>query len=55
LCDEDRALNDQAIVNGSRILSAYKTAKGVKIWIISEAADDDGKRTATTILLPENY
>jgi hypothetical protein len=28
---------------------------GAKIWIITEAADDDGQREATTILLPDEY
>jgi hypothetical protein len=55
LCDEDRQLNDQALVDGSRILSAYRTRKGVKLWIITEAADDDGHRLATTCLLPSEY
>ena len=55
LCKEDRQLNDQALVDGSRILSAYKTRKGVKIWIITEAMGDDGHRAATTCLLPEEY
>ena len=55
LCAEDRQLNDQALIDGSRILSAYKTKQGVKIWVITEAADDGGQRAATTILLPEEY
>lgn len=55
LCEEDRRLNDQSLVDGSRILSAYKTCKGVKIWIITEAADDNGHRLASTILLPSEY
>ena len=56
LCAEDRQLNDQALIDGSRILSAYRTSKdGTKIWIITEAADDNGQRAATTILLPEEY
>jgi hypothetical protein len=33
-----------------RIFSAYKTAQGVKLWIITEA-----NRSATTILLPSEY
>ena len=53
--EEDKAANDDSLIDGSRILSAYKTAKGVKLWIISEAADDDGNRAATTILLPSQY
>ncbi len=51
----DRAANDAALHDGSRLLSAYLVAEGVKIWIITEAADDDGHRAATTLLLPEEY
>jgi hypothetical protein len=29
--------------------------KGVKIWIITEAAGDDGNRASTCILLPDEY
>ena len=53
--EEDKAANDDSLIDGSRILSAYKTAKGVKIWIITEAEDDEGNRAATTILLPSQY
>lgn len=49
LCDEDKAANNLALSNGSRILSAYETPKG-KIWIITEA-----DWSATTILLPDEY
>lgn len=52
---EDAALNDEALKDGSRLLSAYRLKDGTKIWIITEAADDNGKREATTILLPEEY
>ena len=55
VCQEDGLLNDEAVKDGSRILSAYRTLKGVKIWIISDAENDDGHRAATTLLLPENY
>lgn len=55
VCQEDGELNCQSLVDGSRILSAYRTLKGVKIWIITDATDDDGHRAATTILLPEDY
>jgi hypothetical protein len=47
---EDWQLNDQALRDGSRILSAYRTLKGEKLWIITEA-----DRSVTTILLPEEY
>jgi hypothetical protein len=52
---QDWASNDAALIDGSRILSAYRTLKGKKLWIISEATDDQGRRAATTILLPEEY
>jgi len=52
---EDKRLNDQALVDGSRLLSAYRTLRGVRLWIITEAVGDDGKRAATTILKPEEY
>ena len=55
LCDEDHELNAEAVKDGSRILSSFKTAKGERIWVISEAEDDDGQRAATTLLLPEEY
>ena len=55
LDDEDKRLNDEALVDGGRLLSAYKTLRGVKIWIITEAVGDDGNRSATTILLPSEY
>lgn len=49
LGDEDKAANNLALCDGSRILSAYETPKG-RIWIITEA-----DRSATTILLPDEY
>jgi len=55
LSAEDRALNDEAVQDGSRILSAYGTRAGEKIWVITEATDDRGHRSATTILLPDEY
>jgi hypothetical protein len=55
LCEEDRRLNDLALRDGSRILSAYTTTTVGRLWIITEAEDDDGRRAATTILLVEDY
>jgi hypothetical protein len=51
----DAALNDQALVSGERLLSAYRTLKNVRLWIITEAVGDDGKRASSTILLPFEY
>ena len=53
--EEDWRLNDEALKDGSRILSAYLTQKGKRLWIITEATDDNGHRAATTLLLPEEY
>ena len=54
LCDEDKELNDAAVTDSSRILSSYELG-GEKLWIISEAANDDGERYATTFLLASEY
>lgn len=50
LCDEDKATNERAVDHGLRILSAYRTGKDERLWVITEA-----DRSATTILLPEEY
>lgn len=50
VCDEDWEMNNQATVEGSRILSAYKSSNGTRFWIITEAG-----ASATTVLLPEEY
>jgi len=55
LCDDDRLLNDQALIDGSRLLSAYKLGDGTKVWCITEAVGENGHREATTFLLPEEY
>ena len=55
VCPEDARLNDQALVDGSRLLSAYRTIRNVRVWLITEAADDQGHRLATTLLLPQEY
>ena len=52
---EDWRLNDEALKDGSRLFSAYRTLKGTKLWVITEATDDNGHRAATTLLLPDEY
>jgi hypothetical protein len=47
---EDRAANTLALVTGERILSAYRTATGERLWVITEA-----DRSSTCILLPDEY
>lgn len=55
ICIEDQEANNEALTTGARLLSAYRTANDTKIWIITEAADEHGRRKATTILLPSEY
>jgi len=58
ICKDDAALNNAALTDGSRILSAYpinpkKPSKGYgdnTLWIITEA-----DRSVTTFLLPSEY
>lgn len=52
---DDKQLNDEALIDGSRIMSAYRTSKGTKLWVITEAADENGHRVCTTCLLPDDY
>jgi len=46
---DDKQANDNALLEETRILSAY-IQEPYKIWIITEA-----DRSATTILFPEEY
>jgi hypothetical protein len=48
--EDDRAANDQALIEGTRILSAYQAINGTKFWLITEA-----NRSSTTVLMPEDY
>ena len=50
LCPADKRANDRALREGDRLLSAYKTLTGERLWVITEA-----DRSATTILLPSEY
>jgi hypothetical protein len=43
-------LNEEAVVNGERVLSSYALQDGQKVWILTEA-----DRSATTLLLPDEY
>lgn len=53
--EEDRRANDEALLDGARLLSAYETPQGVKLWIITDADDEDGDRANTTVFLPEEF
>ena len=68
-CKEDAELNEMALIDGSRIMSVYRLVSPEKlkttprskrselhtVWVITDAADDDGIRRCTTVLLPEDY
>ncbi len=55
VCPDDAKLNDEALASGSRLLSVYSLRSSVRIWLITEACDDNGQRLASTILLPSEY
>ena len=54
-CPDDAALNDAALLDGSRVFSVYMILAGLytlesKVWIITEA-----DRSFTTVLFPSEY
>jgi hypothetical protein len=56
---EDVLVNSQALDSGARLISVYpidpNRPDGERFWIITDAADDEGKRAVTTLLLPNEY
>ena len=50
VCKDDWNRNDEALIDETRLLSAYRTRLGTKLWIITE-----WDRSVTTLLLPEEY
>lgn len=69
VCKEDAEMNELALKDGSRIMSVYRLVSLEKlkatpcskrsdlptVWVITDAADDDGIRRCTTVLRPEDY
>lgn len=47
---EDKETNNQALLEGNRLLSSYRTEAGERFWIITE-----WDRSVTTVLLPDEY
>jgi hypothetical protein len=47
---EDVAANEWAVLEGSRVFSAYRTRLDETLWVITE-----WDRSVTTLLLPEEY
>ena len=50
LSDEDLSESELSLREGFRVLSTYRTSRGTRLWIITEA-----DRSSTTILTPEEY
>jgi hypothetical protein len=53
--EHDREANEMALIEGDRICSAYETRLGTKLWVITEAVGDDGRRASTCLMLPHEY
>lgn len=47
---EDETANEQALLIGARLFSAYNLNDGARLWVITEH-----DRSATTLLLPTEY
>lgn len=47
---EDLRANEQALLDGARLLSVYESSAGEPFWIITEA-----DRSSTTVSLPSDY
>jgi hypothetical protein len=48
--EADKRENELSLREGFRLLSAYRSERGDRFWIITEA-----DRSVTTILLPDEY
>lgn len=51
----DHRANLDALRTGARVFGSYKLPGGDKVWIITEAVGDDGRRASTCILTPDEY
>jgi hypothetical protein len=50
LDEHDWTANDRALIQGTRLVSQYRSTAGTKFWIITEH-----DRSVTTVLLPQDY
>ena len=50
VCAEDRQANERALLDESRLFSAYESNGLPKLWIITES-----DRSSTCILFPDEY
>lgn len=53
--NHDKQMNDESLVLGGRLLSAYKLRSGERLYVITEAEAMAGVREVTTILKPSEY
>lgn len=51
---EDKKANEDALHSGARIFSSYRVGDD-RVWIITDATDDAGRRASTTCLMPSDY
>lgn len=47
---DDARLNDQALIDGGRILSSYQITPGIVLWVLTES-----DRSSSTLLMPDDY
>ena len=46
----DRDMNTRALQDGGLLLSSYRTAQGIRFWVVTDA-----NRESTTVLMAEDY
>lgn len=46
----DAAQNEQALQDGGRLLSVFRSSCGASFWIVTE-----GDRSTTSVILPDEY
>lgn len=52
--EDDAKANDRAVVDGSRILSVY-LVEGERVWVITDAVNEQGVRLSTTLHFPSEH
>ncbi len=50
LDEEDRQANERALIDGTRLVSVYRSGADQRFYVITE-----WNRSSTTVLLPEDY
>ena len=55
LGEDDKNENACSVRSGARIFSSYNLPSGLKLWVITEAVNDQGERASTCLLLPFEY